>query len=286
VLKASTDLYYEAPAAGRAAAEGKYRPTNREILVLNGVSRDFGGIAAVADLSVSLREQEILAVIGPNGAGKTTVFNLISGIYPPTGGVITFGGVEISGKRPPAIARLGILRTFQNIRLFNHMSVLDNVRVGRFCRMTDGFFSILFNTAKHRAEEAETDRLAREYLQLFGKRLTGYRYDQEALFLSYANRRRLEIARALGAGARVLLLDEPAAGMNPQETAEITGFIKRLRDDFGYTILLIEHKLGVVRNVSDRVIVLDAGEKIAEGDFDQIACDQCVIESYLGRKRS
>ena len=165
------------------------------------------------------------------------------------------------------------------------MSVFDNARVGRFCRTGAGPLSIVLNLPRHRLEERETDQRTREILRLFGARLTGYRFDQQAMFLSYANRRRLEIARALTTDARLLLLDEPSAGMNPQETNEITDFIKTLRDDFGYTILVIEHKLNVVRTISDRVIALDYGDKIAEGTYDEVACSEQVIEAYLGRKK-
>ena len=178
-----------------------------------------------------------------------------------------------------------ILRTFQNLRLFNKMSVLDNARIGRFCRTAAGPISVLLHLPRYNREEAETGQKAKKILALFGARLTGYRFDQEAMFLSYANRRRLEIARALATDAKLLLLDEPSAGMNPQETIEITGFIKALRDKFGYTILVIEHKLNVVRTISDRVIALDHGLKIAEGSYDEVACSEQVIEAYLGRKK-
>jgi ABC-type branched-subunit amino acid transport system ATPase component len=163
--------------------------------------------------------------------------------------------------------------------------VIDNARVGRFCRTSAGPFSVLLRLTRHKQEEGETDRKTKEILSLFGARLTGYRFDQQAMFLSYANRRRLEIARALATDARLLLLDEPSAGMNPQETLEITQFIKTLRDVFGYSILVIEHKLNVVRSLSDRVIALDYGMKIAEGSYDEVACSEQVIEAYLGRKK-
>jgi ABC-type branched-subunit amino acid transport system ATPase component len=183
------------------------------------------------------------------------------------------------------VVKAGIARTFQNLRLFNKMSVLDNAKVGRFCRTGAGPISVLLHLPRHNREEAKTEQKAKETLALFGARLTGYRFDQEAMFLSYANRRRLEIARALATDAKLLLLDEPSAGMNPQETIEITGFIKALRDKFGYSILVIEHKLNVVRTISDRVIALDYGVKIAEGSYDEVACNEQVIEAYLGRKR-
>jgi len=286
-LRASTDLYYEAgkPAAGRTDNSVNYRKSNRVMLKLNHITRDFGGLKAVNDLSFVLREHEILSIIGPNGAGKTTLFNLISGIYPPTAGSIEFEGAPITGLKPHKVVQAGIARTFQNLRLFNQMSVLDNARVGSFCRTGAGPLAVLLRLPRHNREEQATDQKAREILSLFGARLTGYRLDQQAMYLSYANRRRLEIARALATDARLLMLDEPSAGMNPQETIEITAFIKKLRDVFGYTILVIEHKLNVVRTISDRVIALDYGVKIAEGSYAEVACNEQVIEAYLGRKR-
>jgi ABC-type branched-subunit amino acid transport system ATPase component len=255
------------------------------MLKLNRITQDFGGIKAVNDLSLELHEKEILSIIGPNGAGKTTLFNLISGIYPPSAGEIYFEGAQITGFKPHRVVKAGIARTFQNLRLFNKMSVLDNARVGRFCRTGAGPLSVLLHLPRHNQEERETEHKTREILGLFGGRLTGYRFDQQAMFLSYANRRRLEIARALATDAKLLLLDEPSAGMNPQETIEITAFIKTLRDLHGYTILVIEHKLNVVRTISDRVIALDYGVKIAEGSYAEVACNEQVIEAYLGRKR-
>jgi len=286
-LRASTELYYDDKAKFPEMPEGKPQHTKskRTILELDRVAMDFGGIKAVNDLSLMLHEKEILSIIGPNGAGKTTVFNLISGIYPPSVGSIYFEGKNITGSKPHQVVKAGISRTFQNLRLFNKMSVLDNARVGQFCRTTAGPLSILFRLPLHKKEEKLTEQKAKEALSLFGARLTGYRFDQQAMFLSYANRRRMEIARALATDAKILLLDEPSAGMNPQETIEITKFIKALRDNFGYTILLIEHKLNVVRTISDRVIALDYGIKIAEGSYDEVASNEKVIEAYLGRKK-
>jgi len=286
-LKASTALYYDVNRPEIISSPGpeNFFKSNRVILELYGVTQDFGGIKAVDNLSFTLYEREILSIIGPNGAGKTTVFNLISGIYTPSEGSVYFEGAEISGFKPHQVVNAGIARTFQNLRPFNKMNVLDNAKVGQFCRTKAGPLAILFHLPLHRREEKETDQKAKEILSLFGTRLTGYRYDQQALFLSYANRRRMEIARALATNAKVLLLDEPSAGMNPQETIEITGFIKRLRDAFGYTILLIEHKLNVVKTISDRVIALDYGVKIAEGSYERVACNAQVIEAYLGRRR-
>jgi branched-chain amino acid transport system permease protein len=286
-LRASTDLYYQENKPGPDAdgARAAYRKSDRVMLELKNITQDFGGIKAVNDLSFVLHEREILSIIGPNGAGKTTLFNLITGIYPPTAGAIRFEGRSITGMKPHKVVKAGIARTFQNLRLFDKMSVRDNARVGRICRTAAGPLSVLMHLPRHKMEERETDRKTGDILGLFGGRLTGYRFDQQAMFLSYANRRRLEIARALATDARLLLLDEPSAGMNPQETVEITHFIKTLRDVFGYSILVIEHKLNVVRTLSDRVIALDYGVKIAEGSYDEVSCSEYVIEAYLGRKR-
>ena len=288
-LRASTDLYYTQSAkSGEAVAadlQPAYTRSRRTLLELENITQDFGGLKAVDNLSFAVHEREILSIIGPNGAGKTTLFNLISGIYPPSSGSIYYEEKNITGLKPHKVVKAGIARTFQNLRLFNKMSILDNARVGRFCRTAAGPMSVLLHLPRHNREEAETGQKTKEIMALFGARLTGYRFDQAAMFLSYANRRRLEIARALVTDAKVLLLDEPSAGMNPQETIEITGFIKALRDRFGYTILLIEHKLNVVRTISDRVIALDHGVKIAEGSYEEVACSEQVIEAYLGRKK-
>jgi branched-chain amino acid transport system permease protein len=285
VLRASTDLYYkedkeESLTTGKRCSRGE-----RVVLELRNVSQNFGGILAVNDLSLKVHEWEILSIIGPNGAGKTTVFNLISGIYPPTRGTITYEAKRIAGLRPNQVVRAGIARTFQNLRLFSNMTVLENAKVGQFCRTKSGPFSILLRLPVFRREEAQTDQKVKEVLGLFGARLTGYRFDQMAASLSYANRRRLEIARAMATEAKVLLLDEPTAGMNPQETLEMTGFIKSLRDQFGYTIVVIEHKLNVVRTISDRVVALDYGRKIADGTYEEVSNNEEVIEAYLGRKK-
>ena len=288
-LRASTDLYYtQQEKTGETFAadtQPAYAKSHRTLLELKNITRNFGGLKAVDTLSFALHEREILSIIGPNGAGKTTLFNLISGIYPPSAGSVYFEGKDITGLKPHKVVKAGIARTFQNLRLFNKMSILDNTRVGRFCRTGSGPISVLLHLPRHNREEAKTMQQAKDILALFGARLTGYRFDQQAMFLSYANRRRLEIARALATDAKLLLLDEPSAGMNPQETIEITGFIKALRDKFGYTILVIEHKLNVVRSISDRVIALDYGVKIAEGSYDEVACSEQVIEAYLGRKK-
>ena len=285
VLKASTELYYAGNDASVCTDLPQYKKRRETILRFQNVSQHFGGIAALNDLSLEVRQGEILSIIGPNGAGKSTVFNLISGVYPPSKGRISYKGKNITGLKPHQVVKAGIARTFQNLRLFNQMSVLDNAKVGQFCRTASGPFSILFHLPRYRQDEDCTTAKAVQVLDLFGARLTGYRFDQQAKDLSYANRRRLEIARALSTDAEVLLLDEPSAGMNPQETLEITEFIKKLRDTFGYTIVLIEHKLNVVRTISDRVIALDYGMKIAEGSYETVAKNEKVIEAYLGRKR-
>ena len=285
LLKTSTELYYDEEMMP-TAEKAKYSKEDRVVLELRDVNMSFGGLVAVNNLCFQLFEGEILSIIGPNGAGKTTVFNLISGIYPPHAGSIAYNGSELTGLKPHQVARAGIARTFQTLRLFSKMTVLDNAKVSQFCRTKAGPISILCHFPRFQREELQTDTRVKEVLGLFGARLTGYRYDQQAIFLSYANRRRLEIARAIATDAQVLMLDEPSAGMNPQETLEITEFIKRLRDVYGYTILLIEHKLNVVKTISDRVIALDYGRKIAEGSYEEVADNEQVIQAYLGRKRS
>lgn len=264
--------------AGRSAGD-------RVILELSGLEKNFGGLRVIHELSLRLHEREILSIIGPNGAGKTTLFNLISGIYRPDRGRILFEGMDIAGLKPHRVTRLGIARTFQNLRVFSAMTVIENIAVGRFCRTGAGLLSILLHLPRHCREEAESRLEARRTAELFGSRLTGYRSAQPAAFLSYANRRRLEIGRALATGPKILLLDEPSAGMNPKETEEITRFIRMLRDACGYTILVIEHKLDVVRSISDRVIALDYGRKVAEGSYGEVSADPQVIEAYLGRRR-
>jgi branched-chain amino acid transport system permease protein len=285
VLRASTDLYYRPEESGSGQGRKRYARSERVVLEVKEVLQSFGGVVAVDKLSFQVREREILSIIGPNGAGKTTLFNVVTGIYPPTSGVILYEGEKISGLKPHKVVKAGIARTFQNLRLFNNMTVLDNAKVARFCRTKAGPLSILLHLPLHKKEETQTEHDVKEALDLFGARLTGYRFNQEAMFLSYANRRRLEIARAVCTGAKALMLDEPSAGMNPQETEEITAFIKELRDGHGYTIVVIEHKLNVVKSISDRVIALDYGRKIAEGSFEEVAGNPQVIEAYLGRKR-
>lgn len=263
------------------------------LLEISGLTKAFGGLQALGGIDFHVDEGEIVSVIGPNGAGKTTFFNAISGMLPSTGsaehrpvpdaGTIFFQGEDITALPPSEITKLGIARTFQNVRLFPNMTVLENVMVARHCRTSKGVWATIFQTPSFRREEAEIERRAKEVLEFFGTRLTGYRYEQPAFVLSYANRRRLEIARAMATDPTLLLLDEPTAGMNPRETKELTGLINRMRDELGLTIVLIEHAMPVVRDVSDRVVVLDHGVKIAEGSYEHVSTDENVIEAYLGR---
>jgi branched-chain amino acid transport system ATP-binding protein len=252
------------------------------LLELEGISKHFGGLSVIDDLDLHVDEREIVSVIGPNGAGKTTLFNLVTGIYPPDSGDIRFEGQTLLGHEPHQITARGIARTFQTLRLFLNMTVKENVMAAAYSHTHAGIFRSILRTPGMRREEREIARLAEERLSFFGQRLMGYRWDQPAYSLSYANRRRLEIARATAAQPRLLLLDEPAAGMNPVETHEITELIARLRVEAGYTILVIEHDMHVVEGISDRVIALDHGVKISEGTFDHVATDPRVVEAYLG----
>ena len=252
------------------------------LLELNGVSLSFGGLKVVHALDLHVDEGEIVSVIGPNGAGKTTLFNLITGIYAPDEGDITLDGRSIVGLQPHQISQRGISRTFQTLRLFLNMSVKENVMAAAWSHTHAGILRSILRTPGMRREEREIERLAEERLSFFGQRLMGYRWDQPAYSLSYANRRRLEIARATATNPRLLLLDEPAAGMNPVETHEITELIGRLRSEGGYTILVIEHDMHVVEGISDRVVALDHGVRISEGTFEQVATDPRVVEAYLG----
>ena len=253
------------------------------LLELDKLSLKFGGLAALTELDLQVREREIVSVIGPNGAGKTSVFNVITGVYRPTSGEVRFSGQSIGGKRQNTITRLGIARTFQSLRLFLNMTVKENVKAATYGHTKASPPESILRLPRARREEREVDALAEKALGFFGERLTGYRWDQQAYVLSYANRWRLEIARALATQPRLLLLDEPAAGMNPNETHEVTEVIGRLRDELGLTILVIEHDMHVVEGISDRVVALDHGIKIAEGSFQQVATHPGVVEAYLGR---
>ena len=255
-----------------------------KLLDLRGVSMSFGGLNVVTDLDLHVDEGEIVSVIGPNGAGKTTLFNLITGVYEPTGGDILFAGESITGLEPHKITRRGIARTFQTLRLFLNMTVRENIMAAAYGHTKSGVLRSMFRTPGQRREERYIRELAEQKLAFFGQRLMGYRWDQPADSLSYANRRRLEIARATATNPRLLLLDEPAAGMNPSETHEITELIGKLRTDGGYTILVIEHDMHVVEGISDRVVALDHGVKIAEGSFEAVATSPKVVEAYLGTR--
>lgn len=253
------------------------------LLDIQGLSKSFGGLHAINGLDMHVDQGEVVSVIGPNGAGKTTFFNLVTGMETPDEGSIVFDGQNVVGLRPNQILQLGMARTFQNVRLFPAMTVLENVMVGQHTRTKAGLIGAIFKTPSQRKEEAEIEERAKDVLSFFGTRLAGYRHDQLSMTLSYANRRRLEIARAMATNPNLLLLDEPTAGMNPRETIELTELIGQLRTDLGYTIVLIEHDMQVVRNVSDRVVVLDHGVKLTEGSYDEVSTNEKVIEAYLGR---
>lgn len=256
--------------------------TGEPLLVLDKAGKRFGGLAAVQDVDLSIWPREIISVIGPNGAGKTTVFNLITGIYRPTTGDVRLAGRSIVGLNPDQVVIRGITRTFQNIRLFNNMTVLENVLVGMHTQLKANVLTSLFHTPGVVHEEAEARKRALELLGFFGNELVE-RQEEYVINLSYAQRRRVEIARALAAKPKLLLLDEPTAGMNEAETLEAVKYVRRLRDELGLTILLIEHKLAVTMGMSDRIAVLDYGRKIAEGLPDEIRRNERVIAAYLGK---
>jgi ABC-type branched-subunit amino acid transport system ATPase component len=254
------------------------------LLEVEGVTKRFGGLSALNELSFHVDEGEIVSIIGPNGAGKSTVFNVITGLYPPDEGDVRLRGISVVGLAPNRITRAGIARTFQNVHLFPNMTVLENAMVGMHCRSKAGVFGSIARTPAVRREEEMIRERATESLDFFGSRLAGYRQDQPAFVLSYANRRRLEMARALATQPALVLLDEPTAGMNPRETLELRDHIVRMRDELALTVLVIEHDMRVVKGVSDRVIACDYGRKIAEGTYEEVANDEQVIEAYLGRR--
>jgi branched-chain amino acid transport system ATP-binding protein len=250
------------------------------LLVAEKVRKEFGGLVATDDIDFTIPRGSIVALIGPNGAGKTTFFNQITGVYVPTSGSIVFDGVEVVGKPPHAIVELGVGRTFQNIRLFAQMTAIENVLVGMHCRLKGGILGSIVRTPRVRREERAARERARELLRYCG---LPRRHEEYAGTLPYGDQRRLEVARALATDPKLLLLDEPTAGMNPQETAAFTDFVRRVRDDKELTVLLIEHDMKVVMGVSERITVLEYGAKIAEGAPAAIRADERVIEAYLGR---